>query len=146
MRELPACLADYLPQPAWHAIEEWPKIQSATQRLGCSQVFRARGPAAAHEEVEGQWRGEDVIVVELGCCHYPPSPSCSPEGWQIQAAQEKEARLWLPQPCEQRRESGLAPSRRPFQQEAIPFPDLQTAPLQDGSTARVVMKDQCMCL
>src|SRR5262245_22188410 len=115
MRELPACLADYLPQPVWHAIEERPKIQSTTQRLGCCQVFRTWRSTAAHKEVEGQRRGKDVIVVELGGCHYPLPPACGPEGWQIQAAQEQETRLWLPQPCEQRCESGLAVSRRPFQ-------------------------------
>ena len=30
MGELPARLANYLPQPGGHAVEEWPEIQGAT--------------------------------------------------------------------------------------------------------------------
>ena len=43
MRELPAGLADDLPQPGGHTVEERPEIQSATQGLCRLQVCRHGG-------------------------------------------------------------------------------------------------------
>ena len=100
------------------------------------------GPAAAHEQVEGQGPGKDVVVVELGRGHHPPPPARGPERWQIQPPEEEEPRLRLPQPGEQRRQRGLPAPRRPFQEEALPHPHLQTALLQDRSPASAMAKDQ----
>ena len=57
MGELPAGLTDDLPQPGGHAVEEWPEIQGTAQGLRRLQVCRLGGPAAAHEQVEGQRPG-----------------------------------------------------------------------------------------
>jgi hypothetical protein len=96
MRKLPAGLADYLPQPGWHAVEEWSKLQSAAQRLGSPQICWLGWPATPHEQVEGQGPGKEVIVVELWRGHDPVPPARGPERWQIQTTQEKESRLRLP--------------------------------------------------
>jgi hypothetical protein len=123
MRKLPAGLADYLPQPGGHAVEERPKIQGAVQSFSRLQVRRMGWPAAAHEKVEGQGSGKNIIVVELWHSHHPPPLSRGPERRQIQTPEE-EARLRLPQPGKQRRQCGLPAPRRPFQEEAIPHPHL----------------------
>ena len=71
-------------------------------------------PAAAHEQVEGQSPCKNVIVVELWRGYDPAPPARGPERWQIQTTEEKEPRLRLPQPSEQRRQRGLPTPRRPF--------------------------------
>ena len=96
MRQLPAGLADYLPQPGRHAVEERPESQSAAQGLGSLQVCRLGWPATAHEQIEGQGPGKEVIVVELWRSHYSVPPARGPERWQIQTTQEEESGLRLP--------------------------------------------------
>ena len=91
MRELPARLADYLPQPTWHAVEEWSEIQGATQRFGRRQVFRRRGPTAAHEEVKGQGRSKDVVVVELRRARDATAPSERTNARAVETARQHEA-------------------------------------------------------
>ena len=81
MRELPAGLADDLPQPGRACGRGAAQIQGAAQGLGRLQVRRLGWPAAAHEQVEGQGPGKEVIVVELWRGHHPPPPARGPEGW-----------------------------------------------------------------
>src|SRR5215470_11775082 len=140
MGELPARLPDDLPQPVGHAVEEWPEVQGAAQGLSRRQVFWLGRPAAPQEEVEGQGRGKDVIIVELGRGNHPLAPARGSEGVPVQPSEEEQPRLRLPQPGEQRRQRGLAPSRWTFQQEALSLPDVQTTPLQNGGTAGAVTK------
>ena len=102
MRELPAGLPNYLPQPGGHAVEERSQIQGAAQGLSRLQVCRRRWPAAAHEQVEGQSSSKDIIVVELWRSHHSPSPARGPERGQIQTPEEEESRLRLSHPGEQR--------------------------------------------
>jgi hypothetical protein len=62
---------------------------------------------AAHQQVEGERPGKDVIVMELRHSHHPLPPAGGPKRWQIQPTQEEQPGLRLPQPREQRTASGL---------------------------------------
>jgi hypothetical protein len=53
MGELPAGLADDLPQPSRHALEQRPESQGVTQSLRLLQVGRTGWPVAPHEQVKG---------------------------------------------------------------------------------------------
>jgi hypothetical protein len=65
---------------------------------------------AAHEQVEGERPGKDVIVMELRHGHDPLPPAGDPKRWQIQPTEEEQPGLRLPQPREQRGQRGLAAS------------------------------------
>src|SRR5688572_7683345 len=67
MRELPACFTDDLMNARGHPADQWLEVERAAD-LSCLEQIRCRGgPRSAHEQVEGERRRQNVILVELGC-------------------------------------------------------------------------------
>src|SRR6185295_9778134 len=79
VRELPARLADHLEEPGGHAVEELAQAELAADGLGFLEVAGPRRPFAAHQEVEGEGVGQDVVLLELRRRHRPPPPAIETE-------------------------------------------------------------------
>ena len=78
MGELPTRLADQLQHPSRHAVKEVPEAELAADGFGLVQIFGRRGPAATHQEVEGEGSREDVVLMELRRGHHLPPPARGP--------------------------------------------------------------------
>ena len=76
--ELPTRLTDQLQHPGRHSVKELPEAELAADGFGLLQIFGLCGPAAAHQEVEGEGSREDVVLMELWCCRHLPPPTCGP--------------------------------------------------------------------
>ena len=76
--ELPTRLADQLQHPSRHAVKEVPEAELAADGFGLVQIFGLCGPAAAHQEVEGEGSREDVVLMELRRGHHLPPPTRGP--------------------------------------------------------------------
>ena len=99
--------------------------------FGLLQIFRLRGPAAAHQEIKGEGSREDVVLMELRRGHYLPSPACGPQGLPVEAPEEEEPRLRGTQADEKGCKSGLAATGGAFKEEAVAGADLQVATLEN---------------
>src|SRR6185436_14206370 len=64
VRQLPPRLADPLQEAGGHAVEEVAEPELAADRLRLLQVLRAGGPAASHQQVEGEGVDQDVVLLE----------------------------------------------------------------------------------
>jgi hypothetical protein len=113
--ELPAGLADQLPQPRRHAAEEVIEAELAADVFGCCDIRGLRRPAPAHEQVEGEGFGEHVVFVELGRGHYTSASTLGSQGLSIEPTQEQETGLGHAQAAEQGGQSGFAAAGRPFE-------------------------------
>jgi hypothetical protein len=119
MRELPAGLADQLPQPSRHATEEVIEAELTAEAFGRFDIFRLRRPAASHEQVEGKGFGEHVVFVELGRGDHASSPALGPQGLSIEPAAEQEAGFRNAQAAEQGGQGRFTATGRTVEEEPV---------------------------
>jgi len=79
VRQLPACLADHLHHPGWHPVEQIPEAELTANGVSLLHIVRVRRPAPAHQQIEGEGFGEDMVLMELWCGYHPPPPALGPE-------------------------------------------------------------------
>src|SRR5262249_38713419 len=92
----------------------------------------------AHEQVERERRGEDVVLVELWRGHHEAAEAGAAERVAVEAAGEQEALLGRAQPGEDRAERRLAAAGAPFEEEAVARRDLQRDAAEDLPAAIAV--------
>ena len=79
VRQLPACLADHLQHLSWHPVKQISEAELAANGVSLSHIVQLWRPAPAHQQIEGEGAGEDMVLMELRCSYYPPPPALGPE-------------------------------------------------------------------
>ena len=93
VRKLPACLADHLQHLSWHPVEQISEAELAANGVSLSHIVRLWRPAPAHQQIEGEGAGEDMVLMELRRSYYPPPPALGPERLSVQTPEEQKAGL-----------------------------------------------------
>ncbi len=65
VREAPARIPNDLVHPARHLVEKLAEPELTAEALGLTPILGRRRPTTAHEEIEREHFGENVVLVEL---------------------------------------------------------------------------------
>ena len=117
--ELPSRLADDLEQSRGHPVEEVPEAEVPADGFRVLEILGRRRPAAAHQQVEGEGLCQHVVLVELRCGGYVPTPALRAQGLPVEAAKEEETGLGGSQPDEEGCERGFASAGGTFEEEPV---------------------------
>ena len=111
MRQLPAGLADYLPQPGRHAVEQVAEAEFAADSFCLLHVGGLGWPAAAQQQVKGERAGQDVVVMELRSGYNALPPAVGSQGLQVQSSAQEQTGLGKTQTGEEGGKGGFAAAR-----------------------------------
>jgi hypothetical protein len=104
VRQLPPRLAHRLEEPRGHAVEEIAEIELPAHHLGPPKVVGCRRPAAAHQQIERERVGEEMVLMELRRGGNPLAPGLGSKRRAIEALQQQETGIGRPQAREERHE------------------------------------------
>src|SRR3954463_7970428 len=90
MRELPAGLTDKLKQSRRHTVDQIAKLQAAAHILCEFEILGQRWPSSAHQKIECEAFGEDVVLVELGRGNDLAPPLVASQRFAIEAVEQEE--------------------------------------------------------
>jgi len=102
VRQLPSSLSNHLHDASGHTVQQIAEPEFTADSFGLIDIRLAKRPSASHQQVEGEWGANDVILVKLGRARYHTPPAVVTETPAVETTGEHQAGSGLAQSRDER--------------------------------------------